>query len=350
MLADEALGYFALGMADRSPAMSFKMTLNPDGTIAKTDIFRSWVQVTRLTYEDADTMLDGNGCLRGLALIAERNLRRRLANGAVVIEFPETRIAVSMPDADGNGGEVAITPIPQWKSGAVVRECMLLAGEGAASWALSNRVPFPFVSQEAPDAPPTPLVSGLAGFYQVRRTMKPRTLSAKPGLHAGLGLDIYSQATSPLRRYTDLLAHQQIRAFLTGAPLLDEDEILARAASAERGAIAASKSERESRQYWTSVFFTMSGAEETNSGAAGAGVMRRSVSPFTLSGAEEIDNTFDAVLLEATGPRGTFFIPRLGMETKCALPRGRQLEPNDTVRLKVGQVNLSALDIRWFVV
>ena len=78
----------------------------------------------------------------------------------------------------------------------------------------------------------------MAGSYQLRRFMRPRTLSTKPGLHWGLGLSQYTQVTSPLRRYPDLLAHQQIRAFLQGRPPLSEEEVLAALAAGEAAAAA----------------------------------------------------------------------------------------------------------------
>ena len=49
--------------------------------------------------------------LRDLYTLAEGNLRRRTAAGAVNIELPETHIAVS-------GGQVTIAPIGQRGSGA----------------------------------------------------------------------------------------------------------------------------------------------------------------------------------------------------------------------------------------
>lgn len=111
------------------------------------------------------------------------------------MEFPEVHITVSE-------GQVAIEPIPAYASADMVRECMLLAGEGAAHWALRQRLPFPYVSQETGDIPNAPL-QGMAGSYQLRRCMRPRTLSVKPGIHWGLGLEVYTQVTSPLRRYKE---------------------------------------------------------------------------------------------------------------------------------------------------
>ena len=49
-----------------------------------------------------------------------------------------------------------------------------------------------------------------------------------PAPHAGLGLPGYVQATSPMRRYLDLAIHQQLRAFLSGSPLLDAADLIER--------------------------------------------------------------------------------------------------------------------------
>jgi len=51
MLAEEALPLFALGLAQTSPALTFKMTLNNSGEIADTEIFPSKVKVSRLTIK-----------------------------------------------------------------------------------------------------------------------------------------------------------------------------------------------------------------------------------------------------------------------------------------------------------
>jgi exoribonuclease-2 len=41
-------------------------------------------------------------------------------------------------------------------------------------------------------------------------------MSITPVRHAGLGLETYTQATSPIRRYSDLLTHFQLKAHLRG--------------------------------------------------------------------------------------------------------------------------------------
>jgi len=316
MLAPEALPFFALGLSDVSPALSFKISLKPNLSIGDVEIQPSIVRVTRLSYEEADALIASGGkegeVLTALAALSDRNIERRLDTGAVVIELPEAYIHVSLGD-NVSENRVSVEPVPSYKSADVVRECMILAGEGAARWALQRKLPFPYLSQEAGELPEKRL-PGLAGAWQLRRCMRPKTLSAKPGVHWGLGLDEYTQVTSPLRRYTDLVCHMQIRAWLNreaggGFNPLEEDEILFRASAAEAAASAATRAERASRAHWIAVF---------------------------LSGKK--DSLWDGVVLDRKGARGTVIIPALGLETQVNLRANE--EPNENVRLSLSSVKI----------
>jgi exoribonuclease-2 len=317
MLAPEVLPCFALGTGPGfSPALSFKMTLNRDLSIAETEIVRSRVKVTRLTYKEADALIDeGPGASGDAAVLAalfnltERNIERRLDTGAVLIDLPEVHISVRLGE-DCSANQVSIEPLDSFRSAGIVRECMLLAGEGAARWALRNKLPFPFISQEAGDLPnQQDRLPGLAGAWQMRRCMRPRSLSVRPGVHWGLGLDEYTQVTSPLRRYTDLLCHQQIRAFLCGDAPLEEEEVLLRVSAAEAAATAVSRAERASRAHWIAVYLS-----------------------------DKKDSVWEGVVLDRKGNRGVVSIPALGLETQVSFKGGAG--PNDAVRLICGHVNI----------
>jgi exoribonuclease-2 len=174
-------------------------------------------------------------------------------------------------------------------------------------------VPFPFISQETGEFLAEQL-PGLAGAWQLRRTMRPRSLSVKPAVHWGLGLDYYTQVTSPLRRYTDLLAHQQIWSFIKGEPLLSEDEILMRLATAEAAASVAVKAERLSRSHWTAVFLE-----------------------------DKKDSVWEGIVLDCKGNRGTVIIPALGIETQVNF--SAKVKPNETVSLTCLSVKIPEAEI-----
>ena len=315
MIAEEALPVFALGLAETSPALTFKMTLNSGGEIEDTEIFPSVVKVLRLTYKQADEIADSSvhdnvhdsvhsaetAVLSDLCSLAERNFSRRRDSGAVNIELPEIHIGL-------NGGQVTVEPITPYRSADMVRECMLLAGEGAGIWAMQRNVPFPYIEQEIAETPDE-ILPGMAGSYQLRRCMRPRLLSVQPGRHGGLGLDAYTQVTSPLRRYTDLLAHIQIRAFLRGGEILPPDEAAARLAAGEAAAAAVTQAERASRNHWIMVYLS-----------------------------DKKDSVWDAVALEKKGNRWAAMIPALALETQVSLRN--EVAPNTPLKLVLKSVNI----------
>jgi exoribonuclease-2 len=238
--------------------------------------------------------------LNALFDLAQRNYNRRIAMGAINIELPETYISVK-------DGEVNIEPVLPYHSVSLVRECMIITGEGAGIWAAGTGLAFPYISQEVEIQGKVP--SGLAGSWQLRRCMRQRILSTSPGQHQGLGLDIYTQVTSPLRRYTDLLAHLQIRAFLKGEKTLSTDEVSARLGFSEAAQTAVTQAERASKNHWTMVY---------------------------LSGMK--DTVWDAVALEKKGNRWAVIIPALALETQ--VPLQKDVLPNDNISLILKSVNI----------
>ncbi|MCR4714733.1 MAG: RNB domain-containing ribonuclease [Treponemataceae bacterium] len=316
MLSEESLEDYALGLCEykdgkptgkKSKALSFRLRLDENGAITDSAVIKTLVHVERLTYEQADERRDTPE-LAPLFEIADRNLKRRTASGAVSIELPEVHISLT-------GQEVTITPTEKPLASGMIREMMLLAGEAAAKFAFKNGIPFPFVSQEKPDIPKD-IPAGLAGQYRLRRSMRSRSVGVTPSQHAGLGLGMYSQVTSPLRRYSDLIAHIQLRAFLDGRDLLDKDTMLERISAGDAAAGNASKAERESNMHWTLVYLR-----------------------------QHPNWTGKGIAVEIRGKQAVFLIPELAQETLIT-PR-KVPELNDTVTLKAGNINIPELSVTF---
>lgn len=319
MLAEESLTDYALGLPENgeaaiggaySRALSFRIKLNDDGAIEETSVLKTKVRVQRLTYAQADAQSSGD--LAALFKIADKNIERRKATGAVFIQMPEVHISLEYPANTANGEPaVRIEPIVRCRSAELVREFMLLAGEAAARFAFKNAIPFPFVCQEKPEIPRS-LNEGLAGQYRLRRCMKSRTISTSPLAHAGLGLGMYSQVTSPLRRYGDLAAHEQLHAFLDGRPLLSKDSLLERISEGDAAASAAVKAERKSNLHWTLVYLL-----------------------------QHKDSRFEAVIVDIKENQAVVIIPALAQEALIPLVPGKTL--NDTVYVQAKAVNIPEL-------
>ncbi|MEL7523175.1 MAG: RNB domain-containing ribonuclease, partial [Cyanobacteria bacterium J06553_1] len=248
-----AAGPMSLVQGKVCNALSFGVVLNEDGSIADYSIQPSLVKPTyRLTYEDADEMVElgvtAEGELLAIASLAKNRLTWRKSQGAIDIQLPESSIKV---DAD----TITIDMLDSSNARDMVAEMMILTGEVAARYGEDNELPLPFRSQPQPELPPEEeLIQLEAGWVRdsaIRRCMTRSEMGISPARHATLGLDRYCQVTSPIRRYTDLMGHFQIKAHLQGKALpftpTEMPEIIASVANA---AYEATMVERQTKKYW----------------------------------------------------------------------------------------------------
>lgn len=309
MLAEDSLADYALGLNEISRALSFKIKLDSDGAIEDCTVLKTIVDVKRLTYEEADEKKESKE-LAPLFKIAKRNIERRNKANAVNIDLPEVHITV-----DGTTKKVSIVSVSHPEAADVVREAMLLAGEGAAHFAFAHQIPFPYVSQEAPNLPES-IPEGLAGEFRMVKSMHRRSVGITPAVHSGLGIGMYSQVTSPLRRYGDLIAHQQLRAFLDGRKLIDKDTMLERISEGDEAAVAGKKAERKSNFHWTLVYLL-----------------------------QNPDWEGEAVCVEQQKNQARFMIPSIAQQT--TLTPKKMPELNGTIRVKVGKIDIPNQEITF---
>lgn len=309
MLCESSLEDYALGLKEQSNALAFVITLDDDCQISDCEVKKVRVHVKMISYETAEQQKESPE-LKPLFEIARRNLARRNANNAVTIQMPEVDIKV-----DRETKIVTVAPEVKYESNDMIQEMMLLAGEGAAKFAFKNKIPFPFVSQEAPDFP-AKVPDGWAGQFARVKCMRKRSVGITPAPHAGLGLSFYSQVTSPLRRYGDLIAHQQLRAFIDGRRLLDKDEMLQRIAAGDAASQDARKASRLSETHWKLVY-----------------LMQNS------------EQTYQACCIDKRGPDALFLIPDLDMQT--TLKACSNINLNDEVTLKAGKIDITTQEVTF---
>lgn len=296
---------YSLGLEKISKALSFRLKLDEKGDISSVRILKTLVNVERLTYKKASLLKDSNE-LNALFRISQRNRERRLRKGAVEINLPEVSIILKE-------GRVSIEQCEQNEAQAMVKEMMLLAGEGAAKFAFENSIPFQFVSQEEPEIPKN-IPQGLAGEYRLRRSMRPRQVSVNPSAHHGLGLGMYAQVTSPLRRYGDLVSHQQLSLFLENRKTMDKETLFDKIAQGDIAASECIKAERESCFHWKLVYLLQNPQWQG-----------------------------EAVIVETGIPKAKILIPELAMESQINIPGNLQL--NDRIKVKAENIELWNLKV-----
>ncbi len=231
------------------PAFTVEVRFDEQGNRLGYRIALSTIRVERrLSYAQADEAIEaGDSSLQALHGLAKQLHAVRAERGAITFRRPELKIRV-------DDGEIHIKKIDSnTPSRLLVSEMMILANGLAADFASINSIPVIYRTQEPREAltlEETPAIEALT-FERIRKTFKRSRLSLTPGSHSGLGLSAYTQASSPIRRYADLVTQRQFTAILRGAPAPHvREELLQILVTAETAEQEIRAIEDRSTHYW----------------------------------------------------------------------------------------------------
>lgn len=204
-------------------AISTMVKITPGGEIVESDIFASIVAVDRqLSYSDANVLADSDPDISLLHTIGRLFRKKRLDDGAVHISLPEISIQVN------KNAVPAVTRVEREAPGRLlVSEIMILANSVMAGFLKNHHMPAVFRSQPGPRERLYQEDNGsLFQNWMQRKLLSRFVLGTKGERHDGLGLDAYVTATSPIRKYYDLINQRQIRAVLGLESAYSEEEIV----------------------------------------------------------------------------------------------------------------------------
>ena len=192
------------------PVVSIFFTVTPTGRIIDEDVTPAYISVRRqLSYNEADSMAASDESLKRLHQLAVSFRRQRLEDGAVLIALPEVTLRVF------ENGEISIRKLERSSpSRLLVSEMMIMANWSMARFLQDREMPAVFRSQPEPRGKlyKDPDEATLFQNWMQRRLLSRMLLSTSPEYHSGLGLNAYVTATSPIRKYFDLVTQRQIRA------------------------------------------------------------------------------------------------------------------------------------------
>ncbi len=295
------------------PAYTVEVRFDQQGNRLGYRIALTTVKVDkRLSYEGADNALNaGDTALEILHRIAKQLHETRAARGAITFRRPELKIRV-------NGNDIEIKKIdPNSPSRFIVSEMMILANGLSADFATVNALPVIYRTQEPREAlavEDKPAVEALA-FERLRKTFKRSRLSLTPGLHSGLGLSAYTQASSPIRRYADLVTQRQFTARLTGTPIAHgREELLRILAAAEAAEQEIRAIEDRSTNYWLLEFLSR----------------------------HKKDQSMSAVVLDSKGN-----IELEDYYLRAKVTATTKTEPGDTVQVQIENIDPAKADVRF---
>ncbi len=237
--------------------ISVEMTVNPQGEIIAHDIFESVINTTeRMTYDDVFAILSGDEklaerykiifhVLKEMKILAEIFRNRRMKNGSIDFDFPETKIIF---DKDGN-----VTDIKKYNytiANIIIEEFMLAANRTVAEHFFWLETPFVYRNHEKPSEEKISAFLKLCSLFNIavkdkaenihsktlqtilekvkesdvkpiiantmlRSMMKAKYSTENLG-HFGLNEKYYCHFTSPIRRLSDLAIHRIIKSHING--------------------------------------------------------------------------------------------------------------------------------------
>ncbi len=312
MLPHEATEKLGLGLQESSPALSFAFSLDEEFNVRDCRIEFSTVKVERLTYKDAEDRITEEP-FASMKKVCDRFHDWRMANGALALQLPEVKIRVD------ESGEIHISPLKEYSSRDMVAEAMMMSGFHAARFCRDEGIPIPYVVQPAPEGDlPKTSPDDPASMVALRRFMKRSQTTSVGGPHSGMGLPVYTRATSPLRRYSDLLVQQQIRLYKAGLPLLSEEDVLEGTASCESVTGRVTGTERSSNMHWKLVYLS-----------------------------EHPEWTAEGILVGRSDKQMVIQIPTLALETR--IPLKEKMDLNTRLMVEVDTVDIPAQQVQFRV-
>ena len=310
----EALGDRACSLVAGKPRPAFSFLLEVDslGQITSVQLARTLIQVReRLTYEQADKALANPAELPNWAPLLDicRLLRdQRSQAGAFTLPFGRVTIKV---DTKVDPPDIRILPEdPNSVSQLIVSELMIQANRSAGEYCVEHGIPAIYRSQPAPEQalPKDSLTPEI--IFKMRRYLRKGEVGLDPQRHSGLGLEAYVQATSPIRRFSDLLIQRQLSAHLAGQTLpytrVDLEGLLI---DVGRTASQAEQLERERKMYWTLRYLEQRRWQE-----------------------------FDAIVLGNFPDKHVIQLLPILFETDCPHVPGRPLPPGSRIRVRIDVV------------
>ncbi|MEB3243111.1 MAG: RNB domain-containing ribonuclease [Cyanobacteriota bacterium] len=260
----EALAYgpFSLRAGLRCAAWSLGLELGADGALAALTLRRSWVRPAyRLSYGDADELLElAPPQERDLLTLHQLLCRRRAwraARGALFLDQAEGRIRRDPTISEDDGARLEITEPTAAR--LLVAEAMILAGSAVAEFGQQHLLPLPYRGQPAAPVPSAleleALPAGPARMAAIKKGLTRGMVSTSAQPHFSLGLPAYVQATSPIRRYSDLLVQRQLARQLAGQAPLEAMELTDLLTTVELGVREGIAITREDQRHWQQVWF-----------------------------------------------------------------------------------------------
>jgi len=226
MLPNDILEKANLAQNKISETISAAIEFNDDGSINNYEITEAIIKPKyQLTYEDANEILELQPKeeieLIEIKNLLEKSIAFRKKQGAIIFDSPNSKIKLYKDKIILNRLEKTISQI-------IVAESMILMGYVTSLYLFSKKLVAAYRSQKINCNPKDILQrykDSEIKYILLKQYMGKSYITTKANKHECLGLDMYVQCTSPLRRYLDLIIQRQVYNKINNYKLLSIDSV-----------------------------------------------------------------------------------------------------------------------------
>ena len=226
MLPKDILEKANLAQNKISETISAAIAFNNDGSIHNYEIMEAIIKPKyQLTYEDANEILELEPKeemeLVQIKNLLEKSIEFRKKQGAIIFESPNSQIKLYKEN-------IIIKKLDRTISQAIVAESMILMGYVTSLFLNKYNLAAPYRIQKLNCNPFEILTrynDSEIKYIILKQYLGRSYITTKPEKHESLGLEMYVQCTSPLRRYLDLIIQRQLYNKLNNYELLSINSI-----------------------------------------------------------------------------------------------------------------------------
>ena len=211
MLPAEIINKANLNQNKISDTISASIIFNDNGSINKYEIVEAKIKPKyQLIYEDAEEIIElapkEEIEIIEIKSLLLKSIKYRESQGAIIFDTPGYKINIINDKVEINNVQKSISQI-------IVSELMILMGYVTSLYLFENNIATPYRthkincnSKEILDRYKDSEIK----YSILKQYMGKSYITTKANKHESLGLSKYTQCTSPLRRYLDLIVQRQV--------------------------------------------------------------------------------------------------------------------------------------------
>ncbi len=209
-----------------SETISAAIEFNEDGSINNYEITEAIIKPKyQLTYEDANELLELEPKeeieLITIKNLLEKSITFRKKQGAIIFESPNSKIKLYKD-------KIIINKLEKTISQVIVAEAMILMNYVTSLFLDKYNLAAAFRIQKL-NCNPSEILDRYKDsdikYIILKQYMGRSYITIKPGIHESLGLNMYVQCSSPLRRYLDLIIQRQVYNKINNYDFLSKDSV-----------------------------------------------------------------------------------------------------------------------------